>query len=245
MKRVKRVVFVTVMVLLAAAGLACAGQGATQKAESVFESTFPQVEYTSFEESQIAGLYEVVAGGNIMYFYPDKKYLVFGEIWTKDGQSLTAEKRTELMAARVKSMPLDKAIKIGSGKHTVVEFSDPDCPYCRKASAFLDAREDITRYVFLFPIDSLHPDARKKSQHILCSEDSASAYLEAMSGSFDDKVSELKPDCDGSAELLAMHMDTGRSVGVAGTPVFLVDGEIVHGADLDRIKQILSKEVGK
>src|SRR5574340_1146888 len=48
------------------------------------------------------------------------------------------------------ALPLDKAIKIGDGGTTVIEITDPDCPFCRRASAYLSAKNDITRYVFFY-----------------------------------------------------------------------------------------------
>ena len=30
------------------------------------------------------------------------------------------------------TLNLDKALKIGTGKTTIIEFTDPDCPYCRQ-----------------------------------------------------------------------------------------------------------------
>jgi thiol:disulfide interchange protein DsbC len=37
------------------------------------------------------------------------------------------------MALSAETLDLDKALRIGTGKTTVIEFTDPDCPYCRKA----------------------------------------------------------------------------------------------------------------
>lgn len=55
---------------------------------------------------------------------------MFGALVDKEGLNLTQIRLVE-------ELPLDKAIKIGTGPIKVVEVTDPDCPYCRKASQFL------------------------------------------------------------------------------------------------------------
>ena len=148
--------------------------------------TYPNIRVGDIRNSDIPGLYEVEIGPNLVYFYPDKGLMVFGEIWTKEGKSLTAARREQLAAKRMGEIPLDKGIKIGSGRNTVIEFTDPDCPYCRKASEYLKGRNDTTRYVYFLPL-AAHKDAENKARFILCSNDKAKAYEEVMSGKHDDR----------------------------------------------------------
>ena len=44
--------------------------------------------------------------------------------------------------AAAAEIDVSKAITIGSGPKTVVEFTDPDCPFCRKASKYFEGRRD-------------------------------------------------------------------------------------------------------
>jgi thiol:disulfide interchange protein DsbC len=90
----------------------------------------------------------VVSGTNIVYFYPEGDLLFVGDIYRKGGQSITAAKRQEIASRLVRSLPLDKAVKIGSGPKVVIEFTDPDCPYCKKASEFFKNRTDVTATFF-------------------------------------------------------------------------------------------------
>ena len=61
---------------------------------------FPQLKIDSVTESQIKGLYEVVAGQNVFYFYPEKDLLLVGDMYTPVGQgnlrNITGEKKLEL-----------------------------------------------------------------------------------------------------------------------------------------------------
>jgi thiol:disulfide interchange protein DsbC len=63
-----------------------------------------------------------------------------------------------------------KSITIGSGAKTVFEFTDPDCPYCRKASKYFEGRTDVTRHVFFYPLPR-HPKAKDKAQYILSQDE--------------------------------------------------------------------------
>ena len=66
----------------------------------MLHKSFPNVKAEKAGKSVIPGLYEVEAGNNVFYFEPRNGYLIFGDIITKEGKNLTAEKRQELLARR-------------------------------------------------------------------------------------------------------------------------------------------------
>ena len=203
--------------------------------EGAFRQAFPQVKFDSFEQTDIKGLYEVVMGQNILYFLPEKDYIFVGEIYTKDGKSITAEKKGKLAAKLVQSLPLEKAVKIGDGKKVVIEVTDPDCPYCRKASEFFIKRTDVTRYVFFAPL--AHPAAINKIHYILSAENKAKAYEEMMLGM---NIPASAPAVSDAVKALAQeHLALAKKVGVQGTPTFFIGGQQVVGADTKKIEQLL------
>ena len=221
------------------AGYAAAKENLKVETDSL-KKNFPNLRVDSVTESPIKGLFEIVAGDQVFYFNPDG-YLMFGEIWSKDGKNLTADVRAKVLSEKVKQIPLDKAMKIGSGPHQVIEFTDPDCPYCRKVDEFLSKRTDITRYVFFFPLKQLHPDAEKKARYILSQKNRDEAFHQVISGALDGKP--LPEDTEKSGLLGEMEL-VGKSVGVRGTPALWIDGTAVNGADLPRITALLDgKEV--
>jgi thiol:disulfide interchange protein DsbC len=232
----KKAVFTLCVLMVVAAGVPL--QAATP--EESFRKNFPNIPMESMTPTDILGVYEVVAGGRVAYYVPAQEYLIVGEIVTKDKRNLTQARNTELQGKRFKDLPLDKALKIGSGPHTVVEITDPDCSFCRKASEFLSARKDVTRYIFMFPL-SIHKDAEAKINYIFCAKDRAKAYEEAMTGKLDDMKFKA---CDNAAavELVKAHKEIGNKIGVEtlGTPLFLVDGQFVQGANMPQIEKILS-----
>jgi thiol:disulfide interchange protein DsbC len=206
--------------------------------EEAFKKAYPNVPYDSIKPSPIKGMYEVSKGVDIIYFFEDPGLLFVGEILDNTGKSLTDERKMQMIVQNVKKVPLDKALKIGDGKNTVIEFTDPDCPYCRRAASFFEGRKDVTQYIFFFPLPS-NKDAENKIKYIFCSADRAKAYHDAMKGKLDTQKYTVckKPE---AAELLNLHKEVGSKIGVGGTPMFIINGkELIVGANFPAIEAAL------
>lgn len=231
-KRIK--IGALILTVAMTAGLCAAKENLKTETESLKKS-FPNLQVDRVGESPVKDLYEVVAGNQVFYFSPDG-YLMFGELWTKEGKNLTAEVREKVLAEKVKNIPLDKALKIGSGPHQVIEFTDPDCPFCRRVDEFLAKRTDVTRYIFFFPLRKIHPDSEKKARYILSNKEKENAFREVFSGSLDGKP--VPQEESGSRQLEEMEK-VAQSIGVQGTPAIWIDGTPVNGADIPRISALL------
>lgn len=134
------------------------------------------------------------------------------------------------------TLDLDKAVKIGSGKVMVIEFTDPDCPYCRRAEAYFQGQPQVTRYIFFYPLSS-HPDSKAKVQYILSSPDKAKAYLEVAAGKWDSsKAAAITPE---GVKLQKEHMDIVKSNNVTATPTFMIYGRIVKGFNVQKLEPLL------
>ncbi|MBT1071318.1 thioredoxin fold domain-containing protein [Pelotalea chapellei] len=136
------------------------------------------------------------------------------------------------------ALDFSKAVTVGSGPKTVVEFTDPDCPFCRQASLYFDKRPDVTRQVFFYPLPR-HPKAKEKVQFILSQKDKASAYHQVMSGSMDG-VQKFDASPDG-IKLQGAQMEIAKKAGVRSTPTFMISGRIIEGLDLKKIEEALGK----
>jgi thiol:disulfide interchange protein DsbC len=232
---------------------AAIGNSSAEKAIAAansFKQDFPDVKFTRVLDSGVEGLYEVIMGTNIVYYSPATHIVIAGDMFEASGLNVTATKRDILRtlqeaetAKLIDTLPLEKAIKIGQGKNIVIEFTDIDCPYCRKVEEFFKGREDITRYVFLTPIDSIHPMSAVKSREVLCAKDPALAYTTAMNGGLD--KAELK-GCGSREkdinEVLSRHKAAAGTMGVEGTPVMWVNRKQVTGADTRKIEEYLSSK---
>lgn len=210
------------------------GQNAVD-AETLFAKAYPEMSVLSAMPTSVPGIYEVVLEGDqIVYFVPATGHLLVGSLWSPLKQNLTEERTRRLRSDRIRNLPLDKAVRIGSGDHVIIAVTDPDCPYCRKGDQFLNGRSDVTSYVFFMPL-AIHPQAEKKVEYILSSRTPARAYTEVMSGAWDNRS---LPTCDGRAQLAEHRRITAR-LGITATPAYWIDGEFIAGADIARMKSLL------
>jgi thiol:disulfide interchange protein DsbC len=237
----KRKMFMTALILILTGLLPVAGSTATP--EESLKKAFPNLKFSSMSPSNIKGIYEVIMPNGILYYAPDAESVLAGEIITKDGRNLTRIKNQEILSARMrekmKDIPLDKAIKIGNGKHIIIEFTDPDCQYCRQAADFFSKRTDVTRYIFFFPLQ-IHPKATDKVLYVFCAEDKAAVYEEAMTGKLDNMAFKRCEDPQ-ARDLLKVHLELVKRLELKATPFFFVDGQTaVSGADIPQMEKLLA-----
>jgi thiol:disulfide interchange protein DsbC len=230
------VMAVIVAVLMA---LTVSTAGAAETARDSFAKTYPKYKFDSINPTAAKGIYEVVMGTRILYYAPESGHLFLGDMIDRNGVNITAGRIQEVLLAKANGLPLNKAIKIGNGNNIVIEFTNPDCPYCRRASDFFGKRTDTTRYVFFTPFPS-YKDAENKVKYVFCASDRPKAYEEAMHGKLDSQKYEVckRQDVD---DLLKVHKEASDAMGVTGTPFFIVNKAVVRGADFPRIEAALIK----
>lgn len=209
------------------------------------ESRFPGSKVSSVQESPIKGLYEVVVDDSqVIYTDGEANYVLVGDLLdSQSKRNLTKEKTDKLLEVPFASLPLDQAIKIvrGDGKRQLAVFSDPDCPYCKKLDHELAKLDNVTIYVFAYPLP-MHPDAGRKARLVWCSADRAQAWQDMM---LRGKLPEGgKTDC---ANPLDANVALGQKLRVEGTPAILfANGKRVPGyLPADRLERMLSTEAGK
>jgi thiol:disulfide interchange protein DsbC len=186
------------------------------------------------------GLYEVrfrgSSGMRIVYTDENATHIFVGKIYeTQSDKDLTEERLRKLNAIRFDSLPLEQAVKIqrGSGKRVIAMFSDPYCPACKTFEKVLQQVDDITVYVFMFPV--IRPELADQSKAVWCSSDRAKAWLDiALRG----KPSAAKAGC---ANPVDKNVELGRTLGVNSTPTLvLANGErITGGLALDDLNEVL------
>ena len=205
---------------------------------------FPDFVFDSVMESPVKGIYAIVyANREIVYYMPKAGILLTGEMVAKGGVNLTEDIRGDILTRHFKDIPLEKGMKIGEGKHTVVEFTDPDCSHCRHGALYFSDRTDVTQYIFFWPLSD---DAGQKARQILCAEDRVKVYEETMAGMYDGRE-DLKICVDPAVDnLLTEHRALAESMGLTGVPVYFVNGKAVQGANIPLLSSLLKeKEAGK
>jgi len=238
MFRYAPLILVLILCLPLVACATAAQQNNLQPVEQALKMSFPSIPLEQVNPTPINGMYEVVTQKEeILYFFPSTGHIMAGELWSNQGINLTRESKARRMTDKLALLPLDKAIKIGDGPNQVVEVSDPDCPFCRDGSAFFSARDDVTRYVFLFPLDRIHPQAEAKSKFILSAEDQEDAYEAVFSGEYDDQpLPEFKDN-----GLLEEHRKIASSIGINSTPRYWINGKYISGTNLKKFEEILDQ----
>ncbi len=175
------------------------------------------------------GLYEVrfrsSDGVRVVYTDANATHIFLGKIYeTKTDRDLTDERLRKLNAIRFDALPLAQAVKIqrGSGKRVLAMFSDPYCPACKQFEQTLQQLDDITVYVFMFPV--IRPELADHSKAVWCSPDPAKAWIDlAMRGK--------RPGANAAcANPVEKNLELGRSLGVNATPTLIfANGERVAG----------------
>jgi thiol:disulfide interchange protein DsbC len=217
-------------------GMAGAQEAAIRKALKERIPDLPKI--VSISKTPINGLYEVLLEDNDIY-YADASgnYLVQGSlIDTRTKRNLTEERSEKLNAIAFSSLPLKDAITIvrGNGQRKLAVFEDPNCGYCKRFERDLQKVDNITVYLFLYPI--LGADSMDKSRHIWCAKDQPKAWLDYMTRD----TAPAPATCDSSA--LMRNVEFGRKHKITGTPTLLAqDGRRVPGAiPVAQIEQLVA-----
>jgi len=177
----------------------------------------PSLPIDAIRPSVINGLYELQVGGQIFYSDRTGKYLIAsGHIFDVTSHTdLTAKRLEEINKIDWSSLPLNQAIVSGDPDGLPVAiFTDPECPYCKKLEISLKGSTGIKFYTFLFPLESIHPQARAKSESIWCSKNQHETMLQVMlEGKTLPKATCSTP--------IAKNIALARKLGINGTPTII------------------------
>jgi thiol:disulfide interchange protein DsbC len=186
------------------------------------------------------GLYELRINGTEIY-YTDSQgdFLVVGNLYdTKQKRNLTEERVDKLTAVKFDALPFKDAFTIvrGNGERKLAVFEDPNCGYCKRFERDLQTINNVTVYMFLYPI--LGPDSNKKSEAIWCAKDRGQVWQDWMVR--EQTIPSTVPICDTNA--LKRNVELGRNFKINGTPTLIfVDGSRVPGAiDAKQIEKRLA-----
>jgi len=233
--------------ILAASFLACisvaqADDAAIRKA---LEPKLGGVRIDAILPTPIPGLFEVQfrtpEGVEVIYSDSTGNYAIQGSIYDfRADRNLTEERLRKLNVVKFDALPLDLAVKIqrGNGKRVLAMFSDPYCPYCQQFEKTLQQIDDVTVYVFMYPI--IRPQNADHSKAVWCSPDRAKAWLDLALQS---KRPAAAATCDNPVEKV---LELGRSLRVNSTPtLILANGErIAGGLPVSDLRDLLDQVAG-
>ncbi len=222
----KKIIKTTLAAVLLAIGVTALAQEATIRKNLV--ERLPQLQaIDEVTKTVMPGLFEVRFNGTeIIYTDAEGNYIIQGSlIDTRQRRNLTEERIDKLTAVAFDSLPLKDAFVMvrGNGKRKLAVFEDPNCGYCKRFERDLQKVDNVTVYMFLYPI--LSQDSTDKSRNIWCAKDKAKTWLDWM-------VRDQAPpaaSCDATA--LARNIEFGKKHKITGTPTLIfADGSRVPGA---------------
>ena len=195
-------------------------------------------------KTAIPGVYEVrVNGTEIYYTDAQANYLIQGNlIDTKQRRNLTEERVEKLTASKFYALPFKDAFTIvrGNGQRKMAVFEDPNCGYCKRFERDLQKIDNVTIYMFLYPI--LGPDSTEKSKAIWCAKDKGQTWQDWMVR--EQPLPTTVAMCDTNA--LARNVEFGRTYKIQGTPTLVFsNGARVPGAiDAKQVEKYLADAKG-
>lgn len=200
--------------------------------------------------------------------------VLVGYLWGSNGPTVAAAPQNVQPAAVQPAQRVDvstegyPSLGPADAPITIVEFSDFQCPYCRKFheetyQALLDAYPGQIRFVYRnLPLTSIHPDAMPSAIASLCANDQNAywdyhgklfssetltretfiQYAEDLSLNVDEFSACL--DSGKHDEFIEQDMNFALDLGVQSTPTFFINGLAIVGAQpLSAFQQIIDLEL--
>ncbi len=228
--------FRTLLLLLLSVSLAHAADDKSASVKDALQKYQQMIgEVSQVNPSPIAGLYEVVTDDHI--FYTDEKadILIDGQMFDLNARiNLTKVRAAKLFAVEFDKLPLKLAVKKvkGDGSRRMAYFTDPNCGYCKKLEQELTHIDNVTLYLFMYPIFT---GSAEKVQAVRCSKDPAKAWDDLMQKGIQPKPGNCKVPTE---EILAL----GRKLKVNGTPALIFSNGVINPGYLpaDRLEQALN-----
>ncbi|MFM7698959.1 MAG: DsbC family protein [Limnohabitans sp.] len=222
-------------------GSAVFAQGEEAQIRKNLKERMPQIQpIDEVRRTPMPGLFELrVDGSDIYYTDANGHFLLQGQlIDTRNQRNLTEERLQKITAIDFKSLQFKDAISWvkGNGERKLAIFEDPNCGYCKRFEREIAKLDNVTIFVFLYPI--LGKDSLDKSKFIWCAKDPAKSWQDWM---LRDQTP-VAASCDTAS--LKRNLEFGQKMKITGTPTtLLTDGTRIPGAvDLAQLEKLLAKQ---
>lgn len=217
---------------------------AAAQAEQQLKQTFTNLSFEDFGPSPIKGpIYQANAGGRMVYYAPESEHILFAAIYDRSGVNVTALAQDAAARKRLAGLDRSNALILGPvNAPEVIEFTDPDCPYCRALDRFWATKaaegKPVRRVIFF--VSGIHPGAASKAEHILCARDSEATFRAIYGGAAPDRLDA----CVAGHARLTAHDAAVKAIGLSGTPTLILGGKLISGFQQGEIEAWLQQNQG-
>lgn len=216
---------------------------AAAQAERQLHQSFSNLAFEDFGPAPVRGpIYQASAGNRILYYAPESGHILFATVYDTNGVNVTALAQGARVQKRLSAIDPAKALILGPpDAPTVIEFTDPDCPYCRALDRFWASKQAEGKQVrrLIYFVSGIHPEAAAKAEHILCSPDPVASFKALYSGA---APAPLATWAKGHAKIAA-DAALASQVGISGTPTLILDSKLVSGFQQGELEAFLTGHV--
>ncbi len=219
-------VAVTGMTVSALSGIALAGVEEDIEAK-IRQLVGPNAPISGVLESPMKGTYEVSIGDRVMFASLNGNHMLLGDVYDTDRMVSLAEEKKQARAKEVIDAIPEEQMIVYSGdepERSITVYTDVDCGFCQKLHKEVPTLVENNvkvRYLW-FPRSGPNTPSFTKAESVWCADDQLTAMDDA-------KLNRKVVDKTCENPVLA-QFESGRKVGVRGTPTIVVDdGTIIGG----------------
>lgn len=238
MKFVLKICLIPVLLMASIAQASEVDSKIVKKIQDSLSLHLPSASNGTVKSTPLKGIYEVAAGGMILYVDADARYVINGNMLDlKTRRNLTEETMGEVRKKLLDDLGEDNMLVYmpkGKVKHTITVFTDIYCPYCRKLHNEMSIYQDNgvkVRYVFLPFKGKRSYDA---SVSVWCADNPQEALDKAKSG-----ASVGTKTCKNPID---KHKELGAQLSIRGTPAIMFENGVMNPGYVPADKVIAQME---
>lgn len=213
-------------VVSAPLSLVQASEADIKQLKQALPNVLPAAANAEISASPVAGLYQVVAGGQVLYMTKDAAFVLDGDLYNMQTRTnLTENARSVIRLEALNELGENNMVVYqpkGDVKHTITVFTDIYCPYCVRLHNEVEQYQNNgvkVRYIFA-PFKG--PKSVNASVSVWCAEDQNKALSMAKAGEDIEQRS-----CDNPVK---KHQALVSALGIRGTPaIMLENGQLMPG----------------
>ncbi|MFC5582101.1 DsbC family protein [Rhodanobacter terrae] len=206
---------------------------AAQMVQQAIKGLAANVRVDSIEPAPMAGFYQVIAGGQMIYVSADGKYLMHGDlIDLSKHQNVSDAAWSRFRKDELAKVPVSERIVFAPEhpKYTVTVFTDVNCGFCRALHEHVAAfnKAGIAVEYLAWPREGVTTTSGRPTPtysemvSVWCASDRKAAFTAAKQGRTPKPATCTNPVKD--------EFDLGVKLGVSGTPTIIgPDGSTLGG----------------